>query len=72
MVERYLARWAACRNEECGLRETHEQLASVSIAVSSMPPDLMARIFDSLPQHGGGREATSAQWRGTAGACCSP
>ena len=61
MVERYLARCAACRNEECGLRETHEQLASVSIAVSSMPPDLMARIFDSLPQHGGGREATPAQ-----------
>jgi RNA polymerase sigma factor (sigma-70 family) len=52
---RHLAGCAACRNEEHGLRETHERLAGVSIAVSSTPPDLKARILGALPQHGGGR-----------------
>ena len=61
MVERYIAMCAACRNEECGLGETHEQLASVSIAVSSTPPGPKARILGAPPQRGGGREATSAQ-----------
>jgi hypothetical protein len=58
---RHLAGCAARRNEEHGLRETHERLAGVSIAVSSTPPDLKARILGALPQRGGGREATSAE-----------
>jgi hypothetical protein len=44
-----------------GLRETHERLAGISIAVSSTPPDLKARILGALPQRGGSREATSAK-----------
>ena len=65
-VERHLAGCAACRNEERGLRETHERLAGVSIAASSAPPDLKARILGALPQRGGGRGATPAEtvWGG--------
>jgi anti-sigma factor RsiW len=37
MVERHLARCAVCRQEERGLRETHERLAGVSTVFSSTP-----------------------------------
>ncbi len=60
-VERHLTGCAACRNEERGLRETHERLAGASIAASSAPPDLKARILAALPQRGGNRGATSAE-----------
>ena len=60
-VERHLSGCAACRNEERGLREIHERLAGASIAASSAPPDLKARILGALSQRGGGREATSAE-----------
>jgi len=60
VVERHLAGCAACRQEERGLREAHERLAGVSVAASSTPPDLKARILDALPQRGGGRDVTSA------------
>ncbi len=60
-VERHLTGCAACRNEERGLRETHERLAGASIAAASAPPDLKARILGALSQHEGSREATSAE-----------
>ena len=59
-VERHLAGYAACGNEERGLRESHERLTSVSIAASFKPADLKARILGAMPQRGGGREATFA------------
>ena len=49
LVERHLEECEACRDEERGLRETHERLAAVSIASSSAPPDLKARVLDALP-----------------------
>ena len=59
-VERHLAGYAACGNEERRLRESHERLASVSIAASFKPADLKARILGAMSQRGGGREATFA------------
>lgn len=56
---RHLAGCAVCRDEERGLRETHERLAGASIAASSAPPDLKARVLGALPRPGGSREATS-------------
>ncbi len=53
-VERHLETCAACRDEERGLRETHQRLAGASIASSSVPPDLKARVFDALPLRDGG------------------
>ncbi|CAA9438903.1 MAG: hypothetical protein AVDCRST_MAG78-2266 [uncultured Rubrobacteraceae bacterium] len=58
-VERHLTGCAACRNEERGLRETHERLAGASIAASSAPPDLKARVLGALPQRGGSQVTTS-------------
>ncbi len=52
-VERHLSRCAVCRDEERGLRETHERLAGTSIAASSAPPDLKARLLTRLPTRGG-------------------
>jgi anti-sigma factor RsiW len=60
-VERHLAGCLACRQEERGLRDTHERLAVVSIAVSSKPPDLKARILGALPSRGGVQDVTSAE-----------
>jgi anti-sigma-K factor RskA len=48
-VERHLEGCAACRDEECGLRETHQLFAGASIAASSPPPELKARVRDALP-----------------------
>ena len=48
-VEWHLEECAACRDEERGLRETHERLAGASISASSVPADLKARILDALP-----------------------
>ena len=48
-VERHLEECEECRDEERGLRETHERLAGASIASSSAPPDLKARVLDTLP-----------------------
>ena len=58
-VEQHLAGCAACRDEERGLRETHERLAGASIAAASAPPDLKARILGALPQRGGSWGTTS-------------
>lgn len=60
-VERHLAACAACRDEERGLRETHERLAGASIAAASAPPDLKARVLDALPERG---EPTTSGGRG--------
>jgi anti-sigma-K factor RskA len=48
VVERHLEACAACRDEERGLRETHERLSGTSIAASSIPPDLKARVEYAL------------------------
>jgi hypothetical protein len=71
-VERHLSGCPACQNEERGLRETHERLAASSIAASSAPPELKARILGALLQRGeartsGGtasdaRRASPARW----------
>jgi len=61
-VERHLEACAGCRKEERGLRETHERLAGASIAASSVPADLKARILDALP-----RRETARNTRRTAG-----
>lgn len=53
-VERHLETCAACRDEERGLRETHQRLAGASIAASSAPPELKARVLDALPPRDGG------------------
>jgi anti-sigma-K factor RskA len=60
VVERHVARCAACRNEEHELRETHERLAGASIAVSSTPPDLKERVFTGLPSSGRSGAPTGA------------
>ena len=62
-VEHQLAACAACRDEERGLRETHERLAGASVAASSAPPDLKARVLGALPQRrGGSRGTTPVRW----------
>jgi hypothetical protein len=58
-VERHLAGCTTCREEEHGLRETHQQLVGAAVAVSSAPPDLKGRVFAGLPPREGS-EATSA------------
>ena len=52
-VRLHLTRCAACRDEERGLRETHERLAGVSIAASFAPPDLKPRVLDAVAQGSG-------------------
>ena len=52
-VERHLETCAACRDEERGLRETHQRLAGASIAASSVPPILKERVLDALPPRDG-------------------
>jgi anti-sigma-K factor RskA len=52
-VEQHLEGCAACRDEERGLRETHERLAGASMAASAAPPDLKGRVLHTLPQRGG-------------------
>lgn len=47
-VERHIEGCAACRDEERGLRGTHERLAGASIAASSAPPDLKTRVLNAL------------------------
>jgi anti-sigma-K factor RskA/putative zinc finger protein len=54
-VERHLEECEECRDEERGLRETHQRLAGASIASSSAPPDLKARVLDALPGSERGR-----------------
>ncbi len=53
-VERHLEMCAACRDEERDLRETHQRLAGASIAASSAPPELKARVLDGLSLRDGG------------------
>jgi len=60
-VERHLGGCAACRNEERELRETHERFAGASIASSSVPPELKARILGALPRHGGAPSSGTAR-----------
>ncbi len=48
-VERHLGACAACREEERGLRETHERLAGAAIAGAAAPPRLKERILAALP-----------------------
>ena len=64
-VRLHLTRCAACRDEERGLRETHERLAGVSIAASFAPPDLKPRVLDAVAQGGGhepGARSSDAPW----------
>ncbi|CAN5119635.1 hypothetical protein BH24ACT19_BH24ACT19_10760 [soil metagenome] len=73
LVESHLGGCAACRDEERGLRETHERLAGASIAAASVPADLKARILDALPRRetvrGARRTARSrVSWVGAAAA----
>ena len=54
-VERHLASCAACREEERGLRETHERLSGAAIARAAAPPSLKQRVLSALsPRDGGG------------------
>lgn len=67
VVERHLEACAACREEERGLRETHERFSGASIAASSMPPDLKTRVEYTL--HRGDRSrATRVRRAGLAAA----
>lgn len=52
-VERHLEACAGCREEERGLRETHERLAGAAIAGAAAPPHLKDRVLDALPPRGG-------------------
>ena len=65
-IEHHLAACAACRDEERGLRETHERLAGASIAASSAPPDLKARVLGTLPQRREGSRGTAPVRRAVA------
>ncbi len=69
VVEHHLEGCAACRDEERGLRETHERLAGASIAASSVPADLKARILDALPRREAARNARQIvrSWVGRVG-----
>src|SRR4051794_2640719 len=60
-VERHIAGCATCREEERGLRETHERLAEVSIAASSAPAHLKARVLATLPSREGSGTPTGAE-----------
>jgi anti-sigma-K factor RskA len=60
VVERHLEGCAACRDEERGLRETHERLSEASIASVSMPPDLKARVEYALHRSDRGRATRAA------------
>ena len=48
LVGDHLDECLECRNEERGLRDTHERLAGASIAAASVPMDLKTRILDEL------------------------
>ena len=63
VVERHVAECAACRDEERGLRETHEQLAGASIAASSAPLYLKARVLSALPARDGSEMPTNVERR---------
>ena len=63
-VERHLGGCAACREEERGLRETHERLAGAAIAGASAPPHLKERVLAALPPRNG-RAEPAAGGRGT-------
>jgi Anti-sigma-K factor rskA, C-terminal/Putative zinc-finger len=59
-VERHVAECATCQEEERGLREAHEQLAGVSVAASTAPLHLKARVLAELPPQGDGETPTVA------------
>ncbi|MDQ3966304.1 MAG: anti-sigma factor [Actinomycetota bacterium] len=63
VVERHVAECAACRDEERGLRETHEQLAGASIAASSVPLYLKERVLSALPTRDGSVTPINAKRR---------
>jgi anti-sigma-K factor RskA len=63
-VEQHLAGCATCREEEHGLRETHEHLAGTSVAASSAPSDLKARLLAGLPPRDGSEAASGGAARG--------
>jgi anti-sigma-K factor RskA len=52
-VERHLEACAGCREEERGLRETHERLAGAAIAGAAAPPHLKDRVLAALPPQEG-------------------
>lgn len=49
-VERHLTTCAECREDERGIRETHERIAGAALAHASVPPQLKERIFAALPE----------------------
>jgi hypothetical protein len=63
VVQRHVAECAACRDEERGLRETHEQLAGASIAASSVPLYLKERVLSALPARDGSVTPINARRR---------
>ena len=63
VVERHVVECAACREEERGLRETHEQLAGASIAASSVPLYLKERVLSALPARDGSVTPINAKRR---------
>ena len=73
VVESHLDRCAACRDEERGLRETHERLAGASIAASSVPADLKTRILDGLHRRETARSdrRDTRSWTGRVGAAAA-
>jgi hypothetical protein len=63
VVQRHVVECAACRDEERGLRETHEQLAGASIAASSVPLYLKERVLSALPARDGSVTPINAKRR---------
>jgi len=58
-VKRHLDGCTACQDEERKLRRVHERFAGASIAASSAPPYLKARVLAGLPRRG--RESWAAR-----------
>lgn len=69
LVGDHLDECAECRDEERGLRETHERLAGASIAAASVPANLKTRILNGLHRRetARGNLRAAGSWAGRVG-----